>query len=111
MSTLGTHDPKFAGVADVLTRSLDAGEDLGATVAVIVEGETLVDMAGGFQDKMKTIPYDTRTLSCVYSSGKAVVAALVMEAVSQGRLSYAQPVAEIWPEFAAAGKDAITVPS
>ena len=109
MSVLGSFDPKFQPVADALSRSVEAGEDLGATVALVVEGETLIDIAAGFQDKMKTLPYETRTLTGVFSSGKAVCAALVMHAVSEGKLSYDQPVAEIWPEFAAAGKGAITV--
>jgi CubicO group peptidase (beta-lactamase class C family) len=100
---------KFERVRETLARSLDSGEDLGASVALIIEGETLIDMAGGFQDKAKTLPYGPRTLTCVFSSGKAVCAALIAAAVSEGKLSYDQPVSEIWPEFAQNGKAAITV--
>lgn len=109
MSIRGTTGPGFEGVAETLAASIDAGDDLGASVAVMVDGETVVSIAGGYQDKAKTLPFAEDTLACVYSSGKAVCAALAMAAVSEGKLAYDQPVADIWPEFGQAGKSAITV--
>ncbi|GGY54224.1 serine hydrolase domain-containing protein [Parvularcula lutaonensis] len=105
----GHVDGSFEGVREVLEQSIEAGENLGATVSVMIEGDTVVDLAGGFQDKAKTLPFTTDTLACVFSSGKAVCAALVMVAVSEGKLSYDQTVASLWPEFGQAGKQDITV--
>jgi CubicO group peptidase (beta-lactamase class C family) len=106
---IGQVEERFLGVRDTLSASLKAGEDLGASVAVILEGETAIDLAGGYQDKAKTLPYEPRTLTCVFSSGKAVCAALIAAAVSEGKLAYDEPVARYWPDFAANGKEAITV--
>ena len=54
-------------------------------------------------------PFDARTLTPVFSTTKAVAAILIARLVEAGRLDYAQPVADVWPEFAANGKAAITV--
>lgn len=96
-------------VGAALEASVANGDDLGASVAVVIDGEPVIDIAAGFQDRAKTLPYTPKTLACVYSSGKAVCAALVAWAVSEGKLSYDQTVASIWPEFAQAGKGEITV--
>ncbi|MCQ8184970.1 serine hydrolase domain-containing protein [Parvularcula maris] len=105
----GEAEDRFARVEETLAASIDRGEDLGASVAVIIEGETVIDIAGGYQDKAKTLPYEPRTLTCVFSSGKAVCAALIAAAVSEGKLAYDEPVATYWPDFAAKGKEKITV--
>lgn len=106
---LGHVDARFEGVRDALAASIEAGDDLGAQVAVIVDGVSVVDLAGGYQDKARTLPYTPETLTCVFSSGKAVCAALVMAAVSSGKLSYETPVSALWPEFTGGGKEDVTV--
>jgi CubicO group peptidase (beta-lactamase class C family) len=106
---LGTTDHRFAALRDVLRASLDGGDDLGASVCVMIDGEPVASLAGGFQDRARTLPFTEDTLACVFSSGKAVCAALIMKAVSDGKLAYDQTVASIWPEFAAGGKGEITV--
>jgi CubicO group peptidase (beta-lactamase class C family) len=55
------------------------------------------------------VPFDDRTLTPVYSTTKAVAATMIARLVEQGRLRWDQPVAEVWPEFAAEGKGAVTV--
>jgi CubicO group peptidase (beta-lactamase class C family) len=105
----GQNDERFAQARAVFAKSLEAGDDLGGGVALIIEGETVIDWVGGFQDKAQTLPFAEDTLTCVFSSGKAVLAALVMHAVSEGKLSYDQPVSEIWPEFRAEGKGDVTI--
>lgn len=107
-SVTGRVAPAFTAVKDVLHHHLENGDDLGAGVSVFVDGELVVELRGGWQDRQKTTPFD-QTLCCIYSSGKAVVAALIMAEVAQGRLDYDAPVADFWPEFAAMGKGALTV--
>jgi CubicO group peptidase (beta-lactamase class C family) len=62
-------------------------------------GEVVVDLMGGFADRADARPFGPDTLAPVVSTGKALA----------GRLDYGQPVAEVWPEFAHAGKAAVTV--
>jgi hypothetical protein len=52
----GQYDERFAGVAGVLSRSLDEGSDVGASVAVLLDGEPMVDIWGGYKDLARTEP-------------------------------------------------------
>ncbi len=84
------------------TLTTDGGR--GASLAVVRKGELIVDLWGGFQDKVARQPWQSDSLSCVYSTGKAVMAMLVAEAVAEGLLDYREKVAAYWPEFSQAGK-------
>ena len=101
----GTTAPRFDAVRETFARSLAAGEDLGGSVCVVVEGETVCDLWGGFQDRAKTLPFARDTLACVYSSGKAVLSALILRAVSAGEMDYEAPLTAYFPGFDAHGKD------
>lgn len=85
------------------------GEELGARFSLVRKGELLVDLWAGHADRARSQPFDERTLTPIFSTTKAVAALLIARLVDQGRLDYAQPVAEVWPEFGQAGKAAITV--
>jgi CubicO group peptidase (beta-lactamase class C family) len=108
--TLGGHcDPRFAPVRDVFEASFAASEEIGARFSFVVDGETVVDLWGGHADLKQTRPFDEHTLVPVFSVTKALTATMIARLVEQGRLAYGQPVAEVWPEFAAAGKATVTV--
>jgi CubicO group peptidase (beta-lactamase class C family) len=105
----GTCDDRFAQVSDVLSSNLDAGHDLGASVAVFVAGEPVVDIWGGFVDGDKTVPWEKDTLINVWSTTKTMVALCALILRDRGELDLHAPVARYWPEFAAAGKGEIQV--
>ncbi|MEM7741087.1 MAG: serine hydrolase domain-containing protein [Pseudomonadota bacterium] len=109
MTYIGDVSSGFEPVSAALEASIANGEDLGANVALVIDGEAVVDIAAGFQDRAKTLPFTPKTLASVYSSGKAVCAALVAWCVSEDLLRYDQTVASIWPAFGEAGKSEITV--
>jgi CubicO group peptidase (beta-lactamase class C family) len=99
----------FAPVMEAFQASLEAGEDLGAGFALVIDGELLIDLWGGWADRARTRPFDAHTLTPIFSTTKALAAILIARLVDQGRLAYDQPVAKVWPEFAQAGKGSITV--
>ncbi len=105
----GSADTRFTGVRSVFEENLRSGRDLGAAFAATVGGELVVDFRGGFSDRAARSPWSEDTLACIYSSGKAIVALMIARAVGEGLLDFEAPVARYWPEFAAAGKDAVTV--
>jgi CubicO group peptidase (beta-lactamase class C family) len=96
-------------LADRFIANLSSGRELGARFTLVERGEVIFDLWGGFADRARTRPFDADTLAPLFSTTKAVAALLIARLVDQGRLSYDQRVAEVWPEFAAAGKGAITV--
>lgn len=99
----------FSAVGEAFARNFEDGLELGAAFAVVIGGETVVDIRGGHSDKAKEAPWAEDTLVCIYSSGKAVLSFLMARAVSEGLLDYDAPVADYWPAFGAAGKEGVTV--
>ncbi len=105
----GHCDVAFAAVWEAFEANFAEGLELGARFSLVHEGELVVDVWAGHADKAKTRAFDDRTLTMVYSTTKAVAATMIARLVEQGKLRYDQPVAEVWPEFAANGKGAVTV--
>jgi len=87
----------------------EAGARQGAALAVVRRGEVLVDAWGGTARPSQAAPWERRTLVNVQSVTKSVVALCVALLVDRGAVTYDTPVAALWPEFAAGGKEAITV--
>ncbi|RVD56044.1 class A beta-lactamase-related serine hydrolase [Mesorhizobium sp. M2D.F.Ca.ET.185.01.1.1] len=109
MNVDGNCDPRFAGVRDAFAWSFAQGLEHGGGVSVVVEGRTVVDLWGGHADAARTRPWRRDTLINVWSSTKGVVALAIAMLVERGKLDYAAPVARYWPEFAAGGKERITL--
>lgn len=101
--------PGFEPVADAFRANFDAGEELGASFAAIREGETLVNIWGGFTDRAETKPWSRETLTPVYSTTKGIASIIVAWCVEQGLIGYDDQVSELWPEFGVHGKDRLTI--
>jgi CubicO group peptidase (beta-lactamase class C family) len=105
----GTCDSRFEGVREALANSLDAGTDVGASVAVMVEGQPVVDLWGGFADEGRTRPWERDTITNVWSTTKTMTFLCALMLADRGELDFYAPVARYWPEFAAGGKEAVEV--
>src|SRR5687767_1416236 len=105
----GSCDRRFAGVRDALADNLRERGELGAAVAITVEGEPAVDIWAGWMDEARTRPWQRDTLVDVFSVGKAMAAVCVLLLAERGAVDLDAPVARYWPEFAAAGKYEVTV--
>jgi CubicO group peptidase (beta-lactamase class C family) len=104
----GSYDDLFTAVPGALAALLDAG-DVGASVAVFVDGEPVVDVWGGFADADRTMPWQRDTIANVWSVTKTMTALCALILADRGELDLTAPVARYWPEFAAAGKDRVLV--
>jgi CubicO group peptidase (beta-lactamase class C family) len=100
---------RFPGVRAAFEENLASGEDVGASFSVTVDGETVVDLWGGFADEGGTRPWREDTIVGVYSTTKTMTALTALLVADRGELDFAAPVARYWPEFAAAGKQDVTV--
>jgi len=99
----------FAGIAEEFRRNLSARGELGASVAVMVGGETVVDLWGGWIDVARTRPWARDTIAVTMSSTKAATALCAHMLAAEGDLDFDAPVYRYWPEFAAAGKREVLV--
>ena len=99
----------FEPVADAFQASILSGETLGAACTIIHRGETLVDLYGGWKDRSRQHAWGGDDIALVYSLTKGLTGMAAAVAVSRGLFAYEEPVADIWPEFAAQGKGAVTV--
>lgn len=103
----GRCDPRFAAVGDAFADNFAERDEVGAAVCVAVDGRVVADLWGGQAAADRAWGPDT--LVNAFSVGKGFVALLVARLVGEGQLELDVPVATVWPEFAQAGKDAITV--
>jgi CubicO group peptidase (beta-lactamase class C family) len=110
----GHYDPRFAAVADAFVRNMEQrdpvyGEELGACVSVVVEGETVVDLWAGWRDAARTEPWCADTITCMMSVSKACAAIALLTLVERGVVDLGAPVADYWPAFVGNGKDGMSV--
>jgi len=109
MDVHGNCDEKFASVRDAFSNNLETGADVGATFAATIDGEVVIDLWGGYQDKEKTIPWEKNTIVNVYSTTKTMAALTMLMLADRGEIDFYQPVASYWPEFSANGKESVEV--
>ena len=105
----GRCDRRFAAVEQALAENFAARGEHGAAVAVIVGGSPVVDIWGGWMDEARTRPWHRDTLVGIFSVGKAMAALCPLILAQRGQLDLGDPVSRHWPEFADAGKEAVTV--
>jgi CubicO group peptidase (beta-lactamase class C family) len=105
----GTVAPGFEPVREQFEANFARRGELGAAVAAYRGGEKVVDLWGGHRDARRREPWLEDTMVMVYSTSKGLAAMCVALAHSRGLLGFDDTVAQHWPEFAANGKEAITV--
>jgi CubicO group peptidase (beta-lactamase class C family) len=108
MTVQGRCEERFARVRAVFEQSFEAGE-VGAGIAVTIDGEAVVDLWGGFADEARTRSWQRDTIAYVASTTKGPTAACLHQLSDRGRVDLDAPVARYWPEFAQAGKQDVPV--
>ncbi|HUG83785.1 MAG TPA: serine hydrolase domain-containing protein [Euzebya sp.] len=105
----GDTEEGFGHVADAFRRNFASGQEVGAACAVFQDGRKVVDLWGGYRDGLRRAPWEEDTLVTVMSTTKGVSSIAVAVAHARGLLDYDERVAAYWPEFAAGGKQDVTV--
>lgn len=105
----GECDPRFVRVQERFAAGFASGDDLGAAVAVTVDGRPVVDLWGGYRDLERALPWERDTIVNVHSTTKGMTALCAHQLIEQGRLELDTSVARLWPEFAAGGKEDLPV--
>lgn len=101
--------PGFEAVGDAFLANFNDGFEVGASVSVVHNGETVVDIWAGHSDQDRTAPWQPDTITNVWSSTKTMMFLTLLELADKGAISLHDPVHLHWPEFAANGKESVTI--
>jgi CubicO group peptidase (beta-lactamase class C family) len=104
----GHTEPGFERLAEVFAANFNVRNDVGAAFAAVLDGRMVVDLWGGAADSAGR-SWREDTMQLIFSGTKGVTALCVAILVDRGQLRLEDPVCLYWPEFAAHGKQAITV--
>jgi CubicO group peptidase (beta-lactamase class C family) len=83
--------------------------ELGAALVIFRRGEEVLQVHGGWCDRQRTAPWTEETAVLVWSATKGPAAATLLHALEKHGVPVTTRVAEVWPEFAAAGKENVTI--
>jgi CubicO group peptidase (beta-lactamase class C family) len=105
----GWCDPHFVAVRDEFAANFRERGESGAAVCLTVDGALVADFCGGWTDPAQRQAWSADTLVNVFSVGKGLVSACTARLIGRGLLDPDAEVARYWPQFAAAGKQDVTV--
>ena len=99
----------FGAVADAFLANFRERNETGASACLYVDGEPVINVWAGAANHKTNAPWTAETASVVFSTTKGATAICIARLVDAGKLDYDEPVAKYWPEFAASGKEMVTV--
>ena len=108
MQIQGYYDLRFEAVKDGFAALFDHHRERGAALCVQIGGETVIDIWAGVADKEQQ-SWHSDTIVNLFSCTKPFAAVTALQLVEEGKLDLDLPVARYWPEFAAAGKQSVTL--
>ena len=104
----GFCDERFRSIEEAFQGFLDRGVDKGASLAVTLHGEPVVDLWGGTRDYDEKPAWEADTVVRVFSTSKVVLMITVLLLVDRGLLDLDAPIVDYWPDFGRNGKDTMT---
>jgi CubicO group peptidase (beta-lactamase class C family) len=107
----GTCAAGYEPVREAFAANFAERDEIGASVAVAVRGDPVVNLWAGWADPDRTRAWQPDTLTNVWSTTKAMTALCAHLLIDRGELDPDAPVARYWPEFAGGGKAEIPVRS
>jgi len=96
-------------VQQLFDRLVAEDKERGLQAAVYFRGKIVVNAWAGVADPARGVAVTADTLFPIFSCGKGVTATIIHRLVERGVLAYDQPIASVWPEFAANGKAGVTL--
>jgi CubicO group peptidase (beta-lactamase class C family) len=112
MTVNGQWAPQWQPLIDAFAANFAHGEE-GAGISLVHRGELVVNAWAGQRSNklagLERVEWSEDTLVNIFSAGKGLVSLCVLQLLADGKLHLDEPVAAIWPEFAQAGKEAITL--
>ena len=109
MQIQGHYELQFEAVREAFAALFDDPQERGAALCIKVGGETVLDLWSGTADKDGAEAWHSDTIANLFSCTKTFTAVTALQLVAEGKLQLDAPVARYWPEFAAAGKESVTL--
>src|SRR5690349_24714717 len=107
MTVEGVCAPRFARVREEFERNFAERGEVGASVCVTVDGQTVLDLWGGTAEPATGRAWDRDTIGHVWSATKGATALCAHILADRGLLDVNAPVTAYWPEFGKNGKEAV----
>src|SRR5215471_1390467 len=92
----GECDPRFEPVREAFAANFRDHAELGAAVAVQIDGRTRIDLWAGLAARAEKTPWTRDTLVNVYSTTKGLAALCVQRLIDQGAIDLDAEVARYW---------------
>lgn len=105
----GSCASSLGAVKDAFASNFSLNNDIGASVAVVKDGELVVDLWGGHQDVARTTPWTRDTIINVFSTTKTMSCLSLLVLASRSLVDVDAPVQNYWPEFGQNGKQDVLV--
>src|SRR5271156_1537737 len=105
----GAADPHFACAVRSFASMFGHRRFGGGALAVYLDGEPVVDVWTGWEDRRGRVPWTADTGTMVFSATKGMTSTVIHRLVDRGLIEYDVPVAQYLPAFGAKGKTALTV--
>ena len=105
----GYFELQFEPVREAFAALFEDGKQRGAALCVQVGGETVLDLWAGIAGQTPEQSWQEDTLVNLYSCTKTFTGVTALQLVAEGKLDLDEPIARLWPEFAAFGKAGITL--
>jgi CubicO group peptidase (beta-lactamase class C family) len=105
----GAFDSKYERVVDAFMTNYRQEDEIGSGLHVVRNGDSVIDIWGGWRDGARTREWQRDTLVCVMSVSKGIAAIAFNMLIDRGLIDIDRPVAFYWPEFAQSGKERLPV--
>ncbi|MGH1490234.1 MAG: serine hydrolase domain-containing protein [Acidimicrobiales bacterium] len=99
--------PGFEAVASLATKLIEAAG--GGAIGVYLNGDCVLDLWAGHRDPETGALWESDTMAMCWSTTKGIASTVLHMLSDRRQLDYDSPIASYWPEFAANGKQDITV--
>ena len=105
----GACGERFRAVERAFADNFSTHGEVGAALAVMLDGAMVVDLWAGHADVSQARAWERDTIANLFSTTKGMAAICAHRLVDRGMLDLDAPVATYWPEFAQAGKEQLPV--
>jgi len=96
-------------IAPLFRGNFETFGELGAAISIWQNGESILDLHGGFRDSQRKELWTADTIVLVWSATKGIGSACMLHVLQENKIDLGRRVADFWPEFTQKGKSEITI--